>query len=120
MPTAKKPVTATQGRQIARKMVETAAAAPVPKKPALVATTVTPEAQAVAEKLVAGLDAKAVMGVAGTMPTLNELMARDPKTLTPEDLGNIVERLRQERAAWQAKEDKAAAKKEAKAEEEGK
>jgi hypothetical protein len=46
--------------------------------------------------------------LAETQPTFDELMAREAKTLTDEELRQMVEHSRRERALWDYKEAKAA------------
>jgi hypothetical protein len=48
---------------------------------------------------------------AAALPTMDELLARDPRTLTRADRLLMVEHFRQERARWLLAEDKKAAKK---------
>lgn len=59
------------------------------------------------------LTATDMIAEAARQPTLDELMARDPATLTREDRRLMIEALRAERAQWIAEQERKAEKKEA-------
>lgn len=57
-------------------------------------------------------DANQLIDEAAKEPSLDELFARNPKTLAPADREAMVTMLRQQRVLWEKKQDKKAAKKE--------
>lgn len=60
------------------------------------------------------LTATELIAEAASQPTLDELMARDPATLTRADRLVMIEAFRRERAQWLAEQEAKAEKKEAK------
>lgn len=49
-------------------------------------------------------DAAEAFALVGADPTLDEVMRRDPKLVTREDLRNLVDVLRQDRAAFEVRD----------------